>query len=171
MADDKLARLDYYTLLGVKRDVPEVEIRRAFRTFALKYHPDRFAGESDEKRLRATDIYRRGSEAVECLTDTEKRKVYDAGLAKGIMRLTTDAKSASSRTSRSQHPGAKSGAAASPAIQSPSARAYFQKATDAAKRGDIEGAFRSLTSAREQEPGNSLIEDALRKVSDRMRSR
>ena len=54
--DDRLDQLDYYTLLGAKRDASLDEIKAAFRVFARRYHPDRHAGGSEEKVARATRI-------------------------------------------------------------------------------------------------------------------
>ncbi len=39
----RLEELDYYTLLGVERDADPSQIRKAFRAFARRYHPDRHA--------------------------------------------------------------------------------------------------------------------------------
>ncbi|RMD97890.1 MAG: molecular chaperone DnaJ [Deltaproteobacteria bacterium] len=63
---------DYYTILGVTRDATEVEIKKAYRTLALKYHPDRNPGDPEaEKKFKAA------SEAYEVLSDPEKRATYD----------------------------------------------------------------------------------------------
>ncbi|RME52503.1 MAG: molecular chaperone DnaJ [Deltaproteobacteria bacterium] len=73
---------DYYTILGVARNATEVEIKKAYRTLALKYHPDRNPGDAEaEKKFKAA------SEAYEVLSDPEKRATYDrfghAGLQGG----------------------------------------------------------------------------------------
>ena len=64
--------LDYYQLLGVSRDASTKEIKKAFRTLSLKYHPDRNPG--DEK---AHEKYIRLNRAHEVLTDPEKKEIYD----------------------------------------------------------------------------------------------
>jgi curved DNA-binding protein CbpA len=87
MAPDRLDLLDYYTLLGVPEDANAHQIKLAFRTFARKYHPDRHAGGSPAKVARATQIYQRGSEAMQVLTDPALRRAYDAALAEGELRL------------------------------------------------------------------------------------
>ncbi len=33
---------DYYEILGVKRDATKIDIKKAFRKLALKYHPGQF---------------------------------------------------------------------------------------------------------------------------------
>jgi len=35
----------YYDILGVARDASETDIKKAFRSLSLKYHPDRNVGE------------------------------------------------------------------------------------------------------------------------------
>ena len=54
MAADQLDKLDYYTLLGVESDATTDEIKRAFRKFALRYHPDRHVESGPEAVARAT---------------------------------------------------------------------------------------------------------------------
>ena len=71
---------DYYEILGVSRDASEVDIKKAFRQLALKYHPDR---NPDNKE--SEDKFKEANEAYSCLIDTDKRAHYDRfGTAEGI---------------------------------------------------------------------------------------
>jgi DnaJ-class molecular chaperone len=63
---------DYYSVLGVKRDAPEKEIRSAYRKLARKHHPDVNPG---DKKAEAT--FKEINAAYEVLKDAEKRKKYD----------------------------------------------------------------------------------------------
>lgn len=67
-----MAKRDYYEVLGVPRTASLEEIKRSYRKLAVKYHPDRTAGdkESEEKFKEATEAY-------EVLRDTSKRQAYD----------------------------------------------------------------------------------------------
>jgi curved DNA-binding protein CbpA len=176
---EELDQLDYYTLLGVEPDASEEELKRAFRKFALRYHPDRFAGAPLEKIARATEIYRRGSEAIEALSNPTLRRAYDAGLKKGETRLTDEPKKSAAKSSRagsrSNAPPRRTGKSARPpeqaagTIRSPSARAFYAKALEAAKAGDHRTAWRAIKSAMEHEPGNPLLETALARVEQFIR--
>ena len=63
---------DYYEVLGVSRESGEVEIKKAYRKMALKYHPDRNPGDKD-----AEEMFKEAAEAYDVLTDAEKRQLYD----------------------------------------------------------------------------------------------
>ena len=63
---------DYYSVLGVKRDAPDKEIRSAYRKLARKHHPDVNPG---DKKAEAT--FKEINAAYEVLKDPEKRKKYD----------------------------------------------------------------------------------------------
>ena len=68
---------NYYEILGVKQDASEIEIKKAFRSLSLKYHPDR---NSDPD---ATTKFQYINEAYENLSDGEKRKQHDHELKFG----------------------------------------------------------------------------------------
>jgi len=158
-----LDQLDYYTLLGVPDDAPIPEIKRAFRKFARKYHPDRFVGAPPDKVDRAAAIYRRGSEAYQVLTDPRTRQAYDVALRRGKLRLSGEelAKAAAPEV---QAPKKK----ASP-IKSPQALTYFKKGIAAAHEGDWRASWRFLKMAMDAEPGNAFIEARFYQVDRRLR--
>lgn len=71
---------DYYEILGVPRDAPEADIKKAFRQLALKYHPDR-----NPEDKEAEEKFKEINEAYSCLSDPEKRAQYDRfGVAEGV---------------------------------------------------------------------------------------
>jgi curved DNA-binding protein len=63
---------DYYRVLGVAETATQEEIRKAYRTLALKYHPDKAKGDK-----AAEEKFKDINEANEVLSDPEKRKKYD----------------------------------------------------------------------------------------------
>ncbi|HVG64441.1 MAG TPA: DnaJ domain-containing protein [Hyalangium sp.] len=68
---------DYFFLLGLPPGAPIEEVKRAFLDFALKYHPDRYAGLNlGSFRARIERIFRRVSEAHSVLSNPEKREAY-----------------------------------------------------------------------------------------------
>src|SRR5260221_3209765 len=64
---------DYYEVLGLNRDASEEEIKKAYRKLAMKHHPDRNPDSKD-----AEERFKEAKEAYEVLTETEKRRAYDA---------------------------------------------------------------------------------------------
>jgi len=63
---------DYYKILGVSKNATEVEIKKAFRKLAVKYHPDKNKGDK-----AAEEKFKEINEAYAVLSDPEKRKQYD----------------------------------------------------------------------------------------------
>ncbi len=67
-----MAKRDYYEVLGVSRQVDEAELKKAYRRLAMKFHPDRNAGDAT-----AEDSFKEVKEAFEMLSDQRKRAAYD----------------------------------------------------------------------------------------------
>lgn len=63
---------DYYEVLGVAKDAPADEIKKAYKKLALKYHPDRNPG--DEAAIAS---FKEAAEAFDVLSDADKRARYD----------------------------------------------------------------------------------------------
>ena len=64
---------DYYQILNVSRDSSSEDIKKAFRTLAFQYHPDRNPSDSVAAEHRFKEI----NEAYEVLSDDRSRKLYD----------------------------------------------------------------------------------------------
>ena len=69
---------DYYKILGVPKDSNQIQIRKAFRTLALRYHPDKNKN-SEESKQKFIEIV----EAYEVLSDDKA----NAGLWKATFIL------------------------------------------------------------------------------------
>ena len=63
---------DYYDVLGIAKNADAKTIKDAFRTLALKYHPDR------NKDPDAEEQFKNIAEAYAVLSDAKKRADYDA---------------------------------------------------------------------------------------------
>lgn len=64
--------IDYYEILGIKKDSTEEEIKKAYRKLARKLHPD-----LNPNDKAANKKFQQLNEANEVLSDPEKRKKYD----------------------------------------------------------------------------------------------
>jgi molecular chaperone DnaJ len=74
-----MAEKDYYRVLGMPRDAPAEDIKKAYRQMALKYHPDRNPGSKE-----AEERFKEAAEAYSVLGDPEKRSAYDRFGAEGL---------------------------------------------------------------------------------------
>jgi molecular chaperone DnaJ/curved DNA-binding protein len=88
---------DYYALLGVAPDADDEAIRRAWRSLALEWHPDRAGAQT-------TMMFQRLSVAYAVLSDTDARVRYDR--QRGIARLRAGASAHTSSASASSTSGA-----------------------------------------------------------------
>eukprot|EP00537_Pseudo-nitzschia_pungens_P009045 CAMPEP_0172378668 /NCGR_PEP_ID=MMETSP1060-20121228/69535_1 /TAXON_ID=37318 /ORGANISM="Pseudo-nitzschia pungens, Strain cf. cingulata" /LENGTH=526 /DNA_ID=CAMNT_0013106393 /DNA_START=207 /DNA_END=1787 /DNA_ORIENTATION=+ len=66
---------NYYKVLGLPRTASAKDIKKAYRTLALEWHPDKNADNKEEAEKKFQDI----SEANEVLSDPELKAKYDRG--------------------------------------------------------------------------------------------
>lgn len=70
--EPKMAKRDYYEVLGVGKGASADEIKKAYRKVAMQYHPDRNPGDKE-----AEEKFKEAAEAYEVLSDTDKKARYD----------------------------------------------------------------------------------------------
>lgn len=116
-------KLNYYEVLGVERSASEQEIRDRFRKLARENHPDRYRGGDKADAERKFQVL---TEAVNVLTNAEKRKQHDAGLGAGAAKGNVDFTQI--------------------------AKAYLAKGVKAYKDGDMRGAYENFDLASKHNP-------------------
>jgi molecular chaperone DnaJ len=67
-----LAKRDYYEVLGVPRNADESALKKAYRSIAMRDHPDRNPDDPG-----AEERFKEASEAYAILSDAQKRRAYD----------------------------------------------------------------------------------------------
>jgi molecular chaperone DnaJ len=66
-----MSKRDYYEVLGVSKNADKKQIKKAYRTLAKEYHPDR------NKAADAETKFKEVQEAYDVLSDEDKKKAYD----------------------------------------------------------------------------------------------
>src|SRR3982750_3842919 len=64
--------IDYYKILGIEKNASADDIKKAYRKFARKLHPDLNPNDKEAHKK-----FQQINEANEVLSDPEKRKKYD----------------------------------------------------------------------------------------------
>jgi DnaJ-class molecular chaperone len=72
----------YYNILGIDENASGSEIKKAYRTLSMKYHPDKNPGDHE-----AVGKFQKIGEAYETLSDPEKRVEYDTQRKNPFMRM------------------------------------------------------------------------------------
>lgn len=75
-----IVKADFYDTLGISRKATLKEIKKAYRTKSLQYHPDK------NKEEGAADKFAEISRAYEVLSDEEKRQIFDERGEDGLKR-------------------------------------------------------------------------------------
>jgi len=63
---------DYYEVLGVSKDASDSDLKKAFRSLARKYHPDKNPDDSESERM-----FKEVQEAYAVLSNPDQRRQYD----------------------------------------------------------------------------------------------
>ncbi len=67
-----MAKRDFYDVLGVGRGTDAAAMKKAYRSLAMKYHPDRNQGDAEAEKY-----FKEVNEAYDVLRDDQKRATYD----------------------------------------------------------------------------------------------
>eukprot|EP01022_Parablepharisma_sp_SALTPOND_P004446 TRINITY_DN120321_c0_g1_i1.p1 TRINITY_DN120321_c0_g1~~TRINITY_DN120321_c0_g1_i1.p1 ORF type:complete len:399 (+),score=43.32 TRINITY_DN120321_c0_g1_i1:420-1616(+) len=69
--EEILKTTNYYEILGVEKTATEEEIKKQYKKLALRLHPDK------NRAPQATEAFKKVAQALACLTNPNKRKIYD----------------------------------------------------------------------------------------------
>ena len=75
---------EHYAVLGVSSRATQSEVSKAYKSLALKFHPDK--APSNEVRPASEALFKRVAEAYAILKDASKRASYDAALVSARLR-------------------------------------------------------------------------------------
>ena len=148
--------LDHYELLRIPRDATHDDVKRAFREFAERFHPDVHAGRNAEERLALDAIFKRGTQAHAVLTDAVQRRAYDAKLAAPRATPRPRAPSSAPTTGRRSR--------LSDHVSSAGALPHARRAEELLEEGELRLAREQLALASKNEPENDLLRAYLRHI-------
>lgn len=69
--------VDLYSVLSLTSSATPDEIKKAYRKYALIYHPDKHASSGEEARANASHKFQQVGFAYTVLSDEKRRKRYD----------------------------------------------------------------------------------------------
>lgn len=85
-----MEQLSYYEILEVSQNANKTTIKKAYRTMAKKYHPDKNAGDKE-----AEHKFKLVNEAYQCLSDDQQRSIYDRYGKEGLQGMGGGSRSSS----------------------------------------------------------------------------
>jgi curved DNA-binding protein CbpA len=163
-----LDQLTYYELFGIASEASADEVREAFHEFCNSFHPDRHIGRSLDERQAVATIFKRGTEAYLVLSDGSLRGHYDTQLTtRPDGRPQRMSFSPRSRPPPSIRPGAT--VTLDEAVRTSAARPFALRAEELIRRGDLRQAKLQLVMANHRDPGNEVLEAALRDIEAKLR--
>ena len=76
-----MEELSYYEILEVSKSADKSTIKKAYRTMAKKYHPDKNPGDAE-----AEHQFKLCNEAYQCLSDEKQKSIYDRYGKEGLQQ-------------------------------------------------------------------------------------
>jgi curved DNA-binding protein CbpA len=144
---------NYYEILRLKPGVSDSEVKAAFHTFALRFHPDQLVDEGPEAVAAGAELFKRGVEAYNILSKKDLRERYDAELRKGRLRMDQNKKESA--------PPPPPMRTLEMIAQTPHGKKHAARADRLLSIGKLEDARVALTSAYQQEPHNQELNDRI----------
>jgi len=77
-----MENLSYYEILEVSKSADKSTIKKAYRTLAKQYHPDKNPGDK-----KAEEKFKLCNEAYQCLSDDQQRSTYDSYGKEGLQGM------------------------------------------------------------------------------------
>lgn len=77
-----MEELSYYEILEVSKSADKSTIKKAYRTMAKKYHPDKNPGDEE-----AEHKFKLCNEAYQCLSDEQQKSIYDRYGKEGLQGM------------------------------------------------------------------------------------
>ncbi|KAH6781248.1 hypothetical protein C2S51_006541 [Perilla frutescens var. frutescens] len=81
MAAEEEKSIDFYAVMGLKKECTPAELRNAYKKLAMKWHPDRCSASANAKYVEeAKKKFQDIQQAYSVLSDANKRFLYDVGV-------------------------------------------------------------------------------------------
>ncbi|CAB1336471.1 unnamed protein product [Coregonus sp. 'balchen'] len=82
LEDDEIDNDDYYSLLNVRREATQEELKGSYRRLCMLYHPDKHR--DPELKRQAEQLFNLVHQAYEVLSDPQSRAIYDIYGKRGL---------------------------------------------------------------------------------------
>jgi curved DNA-binding protein CbpA len=155
---DLAKKKNYYEILRLQPTATDAEVKAAFHSFALRFHPDRLVEMGPEVRDAASELFKRGVEAYNILSKKDLRERYNGQLRKGRLRMDIDKKD-----SKPPPPPVRT---LEMIAKTPAAKKHAARADRFLAIGKLEDAKVALISAYQTEPYNAELGERVAMINE-----